>query len=111
MTLVAEAPDIQTTIVECIDSALRELGHSVGEVVFFHIEQNFGISKEEIPAQPEAFSQALHSIFGQGANVLERLVVQKIQERFKSRLKPETSLVEAIQEIKKLTSRFHYASG
>lgn len=92
---------VQTKICECVDAGLKQLGPNINRVIYFHVENKFHIKKEEIPSQPEAFSKALHSIFGSGAIVLERLIVQKIQEKFKLRLKPKTSLVEAIQTAKR----------
>jgi hypothetical protein len=101
VSLIGEIFDFQTTITECVDEGLKELGESAIKVVYFHLEKNFGIRKNEIPVKPMAFSQALHSIFGQGANVIERLIVQKIEEKFKLRLDPQTGLAEAIQAVKK----------
>jgi len=104
VTLVEEASDIQTLIEECVDSAFKELGQSVGKAIYFNLEKNFGIRKEDIPNQPEAFSEALHSIFGTGAKVIERIIVKEIQEKFRLRLKPETGFVEAVKAARKVTS-------
>ena len=102
VTSVEEVSDVQTTIIECVDSVLNQLGESIGKVIYFHLERNFGVNKKEIPNQPETFSKALHSIFGKGAEIIERLIVKKIQERFKLNLEPETSLVDAVNSaIKK----------
>lgn len=101
MTSVEEISDVQTAIAECVDSGLNKLGASVVKVVYYQLEKNFGINKKEIPNQPEALSKALHSIFGIGTEIIERLIVQKIQERFELRLEPETSLVDAVQAVKK----------
>jgi len=102
--LVEEVSDVQRQIVECIDDVLKLLGQSVSQVVYFHLRKNFGIKKDEIPNQPEAFYQTLKLIFGDGTKVIERLIVQKIKERFELRLEPETSLVEAMQKMKKAES-------
>jgi hypothetical protein len=86
---------------ECVDDGLKELGQSVRKVVYFHLEKNFGIKKYEIPVEPKAFCRALHAIFGQGANVIEKLIVQRIQEKFGLSLNSQTSLVEAVQTVMK----------
>lgn len=95
--------DIHTQVVECVDAALKQLGPSISQALYFHLENKFGIKKEEILNQPEAFSKALHSIFGAGANVIERLIVQKIKDKFKLHLGSETCLAEAIQTAKNRT--------
>jgi len=76
-----ESYDVQKIIIECIDESLNLLGPSVAEVVHSQIERTFGIKKEEIPEQPNAFFEALYSILGEGANVVKRLSVQKIREK------------------------------
>lgn len=101
MTLVAEAVDVNAQIVECVDAGLKQLGQSLSQIVYFYLKKNFGIKKEEIPNNPEAFSQMLQSIFGAGANLIEEQIVHKIQEKFKLCLNSNTGLVEAIQTAKK----------
>jgi len=101
VTSVEEVSDVQTTIIGCVDSVLNELGESIGKVIYFHLEKNFGVNKKEILNQPEAFSKALHSIFGKRAEIIEELIAKKIQERFKLNLEPETSLVDAVQAVKR----------
>jgi hypothetical protein len=101
VTLVEEASDVQNVIIECIDEGLKELGQSVRKVVYFHLQMNFGIKKKDIPFKPKAFSQALHSIFGQGANVIERLIVKRIQGKFGLSLNPNTGFVETVQSVMK----------
>lgn len=96
-----KASDVQSAIAECVDAGLKELGHNVKKVIYFQLEKNFGIRREDIPNQPEAFSQALHSIFSEGAKVIERLIVRKIQEKINLHLEPETSFVDAVQAVKK----------
>lgn len=86
MTLYNEGSDVQTQIIGCVDIALKHLGASVIRVIYFHLEKNYGIKKKDIPNRPEVFSKALYSIFGQGAKVVERLIVNEIQKRFKLNL-------------------------
>lgn len=101
MTSIEEVSAVQTTIIECVDSVLNELGESIGKVIYFHLEKNFEVNKKEIPNQPEAFSKALHSIFGKGAEIIEELIAEKIQARFKLNLEPETSLVDVVRVVKR----------
>lgn len=105
MTLAEEASSVQNVIIECVDECLKELGESVRKVIYFHLERSFGINRNEIPVQPEAFCQAMRSIFGQGAIVIERLIMRKIRERFKLYSNPESSLIETFQAIMKNSSK------
>jgi len=77
VTSTTEDSDVQTQIIECVDVTFQKLGQSVSQVIYFHLEKNFGIKKENIPNQPEALSKALHAIFGKGAKVIEQLILQK----------------------------------
>lgn len=71
MKLVAEAVKFRKAILEATDEGLMILGESVGRTVYYHIERNHRVKREEIPDRLEAFHEALESIFGAGAIILE----------------------------------------
>jgi hypothetical protein len=58
-------------LLEAVDEGLCILGESSKQAIYFHLERNFGIKKDEIPSKLEAFSGALEQIFGFGANFIE----------------------------------------
>ena len=88
----------------CIDAAFRELGSSVADALYFYLENNFGLKKSEIPTHIETFSEALHSIFGEGAKLIEKLCIKKLQQEFRIEIvEEEIGLANAVKIIIKYT--------
>lgn len=104
LTTAVNPSKIETLIVENVDSALEELGDSVKKVIYYHLEEKFALGREEIPKNPESFSQGLHSIFGEGAKVIETMIVRKIQEEFELCLDSQSGIVKAIETAKKTSN-------
>jgi hypothetical protein len=63
---------------ETIDETLTSLGEPVKNAVYFHLQTNFNISKNEIPKKLNDFSEIVHKIFGSGAGRLEIKLMQKL---------------------------------
>ena len=63
---------------DSVDEAFSSLGESVKKSIYFHLEHNFLITKQDIPCRIEDFSQALERIFGSGAKYLEILIMEKL---------------------------------
>jgi len=68
-------------LAEAIDDSLSSLGESVKQVIYFHLEENFHLPKEEIPDRVEEFSECLEKIFGPGANFIKILIMKKLYKR------------------------------
>jgi len=94
-----ENEEFENKIIECIDRGLESLGKSVKHAIYWHLEHNKNLKREEIPKKPEEFIKALESIFGAGAEVLEGIIIREIKLEFGLSLK-SNSLLEVIKEIK-----------
>ena len=66
---------------DSVDEAFSSLGESVKKSIYFHLERNFRISRQDIPFRIEAFSDALERIFGSGAKHLEILIMEKLYRK------------------------------
>jgi hypothetical protein len=75
LTIVEES---DKELLSCIDKAFDSLGESVKQVVFWNFERMFHLKRSEIPAQPERFVEAIRSMFGPGANIIERNIIREI---------------------------------
>lgn len=64
-----------------VDEALSTLSDSVKQSVYFHLERNFHIKRGDIPDKLEAFTQAIESLFGIGADWIEILIMKKLHEK------------------------------
>jgi hypothetical protein len=65
-------------LLEAIDEGLFSLGESAKQALYFHLERNFDIKKQEIPQKIEEFAEALEKILGAGASFLEILIMKNI---------------------------------
>jgi hypothetical protein len=82
-------PDFDKFLLEAVDEALAAIGESSKKAIYFHLEKDFNIQKQEIPCKIDAFILAVEKIFGIGANFLEALILKELYE--KTGLKEEDS--------------------
>ena len=68
-------------MLESVDEALTSLGDSAKQAIYFHLEDKFGIEKNQIPQRVEDFAEGLEKIFGIGAQFLEILIMKNLYER------------------------------
>lgn len=73
--------EFDAILLESIDEALSALGNSINQAIYFHLEQNFGIRKDEIPKRLGGFKQALENILGAGGDLVEILILKKLYEK------------------------------
>lgn len=64
-----------------IDDAFSSLGENVKKSLYFHLENDFLIAKQDIPYRINDFSDALERIFGLGARQLELLIMRKLHKK------------------------------
>jgi len=57
---------IQKRILACIDEALKELGASVAEALYYYLENNFRLSRNKIPRKPKTFMESIKFDFWRG---------------------------------------------
>ena len=67
-------------LIESVDAALSALGTSTRDSVLLYLRKRYSISLEEIPQRMDEFLQALHSLLGYGARVIEKLVIARLVE-------------------------------
>ncbi|MBS7632960.1 hypothetical protein KEJ15_04980 [Candidatus Bathyarchaeota archaeon] len=92
-------------VLEAIDEGLSSLGESSKQAIYFYLDRNFNIKKEEIPSKIEAFAHAIGNIFGFGANFLHILIMQRLHEKVEQDIKWQAtknlSLEEYVAILKK----------
>ena len=71
----------QKLFLESVDSAFSSLGESAKQSIFFHLESEFKIARDEIPCRLEDFENGLEKIFGTGSRFLEVLIMKNLYER------------------------------
>jgi hypothetical protein len=68
-------------LLSAIDEALKSLGESVRQSIYFHIENKFSVARNEIPENLEQFQGGLKEIFGAGAQFIESLIIKNLHTR------------------------------
>jgi len=65
-------------LLNAIDEALKSLGKSARQSVYFHIENKFSINRNEIPRNLQEFQEGLETIFGTGTRFIEILIIKNL---------------------------------
>lgn len=78
----------QKLFLEAIDAAFYSLGDSVEQSIYFHLQNKFNITREEIPCRLKDFENGLEKIFGEGNRFLEVLIMKNLHERIGPRNDP-----------------------
>ena len=68
-------------LLEAIDESFSTLGQKATASIYFHLQHNFLILKQDIPYRIDDFSDALERIFGMAAKYLEILIMKKLKEK------------------------------
>jgi len=76
-----EKMDFDKTLLEAVDCALLALGESPRKAIYYHLNKSFKLQKEDIPEDTDKFSDALNTIFGPGAEVIEKLIVKNLYNK------------------------------
>ena len=101
--------DFEELLMEAIDEGLSLLGESSKQVVYFYLGKTFKMNRLDIPYRIEEFIDAIESIFGNGAKILEiqimKCLFKKAGYPFRHYSKEKslefTEYIEAIKLAKK----------
>jgi len=74
----AKSKDFDKLLLGSIDDALGSLGESAKQSVYSHIERNYKVVRNEIPANLQQFQEGLEKIFGIGARLIEILIMKNL---------------------------------
>jgi hypothetical protein len=98
---------IDELIFQAIDEALSILGKRSREAVYYFLESDYGLSKEEIPSNLKMFHEVLRMIFGAGAYALEKHIQSCLEKKFSTYipLSKDKDLIEFVVEIKKINRK------
>ncbi len=78
MHLLTVQSEFKRTLREAVDEGLLVLGENARQVIYYHIERSRQVKPEQIPDRIEPFHEALRSMFGAGADVVEKLIIKNL---------------------------------
>jgi hypothetical protein len=84
---VAKTREFDKLLVSAIDDALNSLGKSVKQSIYFHIENNFKLTR------------GLEKIFGAGAQYIEILIMKNLHTKIGRPLKLKNRQLEFIEYV------------
>lgn len=91
-------------LLEAIDEGLSSLGISAKEAVYFYLDKQFQLTGQEICKRIEGFANALEKIFGSGANFLEILILEQLNEKlgktFPLEMSEKVDFVASLEAVK-----------
>jgi len=73
--------DFDQTLLEAVDCALLAFGEEPRKIIYYRLNNSFKLQKEDIPEDTDKFSDALNTIFGLGAEVIEKLIVRNLYSK------------------------------
>lgn len=67
-----------------IDESMNQFfGGDIANTVYYYLEKNYSLKREDIPEKPNLFSKALESMFGKlGAEVIETFLIMNLSSKF-----------------------------
>jgi hypothetical protein len=99
--LAAPRRRFDAVLSEAIDEGLKAvLGETGKEVVYYNLKSIYGLERESVSKNPEILLESLYRLFGAGAEVIERVILEKLC--LKLGIKPENvKLIDFIRGIKR----------
>jgi hypothetical protein len=84
MTAPIEEPKIslEAAVTGAIDAVLQSLGNRVKEAIYSHMENAYGLQKEDIPCKIQKFSETLQQIFGPLSKLIETKIIEKLHSTY-----------------------------
>jgi hypothetical protein len=94
--------DFEKLFMEAVDEGLKVLGESGKQMVFFHLQKSYSLKRDEIPKKPEVFITGLQKIFGAGAMVLEKIILETLNSKLEPKYRGKSSytLADYLNHIK-----------
>jgi len=73
--------EFKVAMIETVDESFSSFCNLNKEAVYFHLENTFKISKQEIPNKIEDFADAIEQMFGVGAKLIEIRIIGMLHKR------------------------------
>ena len=88
LSIEKEDQKFKRALLEAIDESLdRILGKTGIKAIYFHLEQNHHLKREDIPDNLKVFLFHLERIFGNGALVIQQAIMENLYSRLSLNVK------------------------
>ncbi len=103
--------NFKKVLIEAVDNGLLTLGKSPRSAIYFRLEKNWQLKREEIPEKVEKFLKGLENIFGPGSRVVEKAIAEDLFKRLglefeeKMNFEFQDYVKQALKQLKKEMSK------
>jgi hypothetical protein len=71
----------EKAVTEAVDESLSALGNCSKQTIYRHLENRYGIRKEEIPRKIAGFTHAVEETFGSVAKLIEIKIIKNLHSK------------------------------
>jgi hypothetical protein len=93
-------PEFDTVLSEAVHEGLDSIGPSIADAVLFYMKKKAAIQPERHDLDPEVFDCCLKGLFGWGAEIVEKRILECLYLKLEVRIKIDRGFVFA-DEVKK----------
>ena len=93
-------PKFDLVLAEAVQEGLSSISPSISSAVFFYLKKNASIQSDQYIDDPEAFEEGLRKLFGFGAKVIEKRILEVLYVKLDAPQKIEDSF-KFIDEVRK----------
>jgi len=68
-------------LIEAVDDGLLILGESARKAIYYHLEKEHSLKREEVLENLEVFAKGLEDMFGAGALVIEKSILANLHSK------------------------------
>jgi hypothetical protein len=92
--------DSNLRLLDCIDAGLGVFGSTVRQAVYWRLEVEYKMKREDIALRPEDFRKFLEAAFGIGTECVERTIIKEMKLVPGLEKVNDSDLVKAIKEAR-----------
>lgn len=87
-----------------MQEGLNSISPSVSDVVLFYLQKNAAVRPEEHVIDPEAFDDGLKNIFGCGAKIIEKIILELLYYKLDNpqKIHGDFNFAEEVKKAQKL---------
>lgn len=97
-------PKFDLVLAEAVQEGLSSISPSVSSVVLFYLKKNRSIQSDQYIDDPQAFEEGLKKIFGFGAKVIEKKIIEVLYVKLAvpRKIKDDFKFAEEVKNAQKL---------
>ena len=92
-------------LTEAVQEGLSSVSPSISELVFCYLQKNASVQSNQHAVEPEVFEKCLKSIFGFGAKVIEKRILEALYVKLEVQRKivDDFKFAEEVKNAQKLS--------